>query len=55
MVEAAATASRKIKQRVDQVAAAKTETENVRPGLRVTREFGGKVHVFTIGDAGEIV
>jgi hypothetical protein len=47
--------SRKTKQRLDQVAAAKTETNDVRAGMRLAREFGGKVHVVTIGDAGEIL
>ena len=46
--------SRKTKQRLDQVAAAKTETKDVRPGMRLAREFGGKIHLVTIGDAGEI-
>ena len=47
--------SRKTRQRFDQVAAAKTVTSDVRPSMRLAREFGGKVHVVTIGDAGEIV
>ena len=47
--------SRKTRQRLDQIAAAKTETKDVRPGMRLAREFGGKVHVVTIGDSGEIV
>ena len=47
--------SRKTKQRLDQVAAARTETRDIRPGMRLAREFGGKVHVVTIGDAGEIL
>ena len=46
--------SRKARQRLDQVAAAKTETQDIRPGMRLAREFGGKVHVVTIGDDGEI-
>lgn len=45
---------RKTKQRLDQVAAAKTETRDVRPGMRLAREFGGKVHVATVGEGGEI-
>lgn len=45
---------RKTKQRLDQVAAAKTETKDIRPGMRLAREFGGKVHIVTVGDAGEI-
>ena len=47
--------SRKTRQRLDQVAAAKTTTSVIRPGMRLAREFGGTVHVVTIGDAGEIV
>lgn len=47
--------SRKTKQRLDEVAAAKTETKDVRPGMRLAREFGGKVHVVTIGASGEII
>lgn len=46
--------SRKTRQRLDQVAAAKTETRDVRPGMRFAREFGGKVHVVTIGESGKI-
>jgi hypothetical protein len=46
--------SRTTKQRLDQVAAAKTETKDIRPGMRLAREFGGKVHVVTIGDDGAI-
>lgn len=45
---------RKTKQRLDQVAGARTVTSDVRPGMRLAREFGGKVHVVTIGDVGEI-
>ena len=47
--------SRKVRQRLDQVAAAKTETKDVRPGMRLAREHAGKVHMVTIGDAGEIL
>ena len=47
--------SRKTRQRLDQVADAKTETKDVRPGMRLAREFGDKVHVVTIGDSGEIL
>lgn len=46
--------SRKTRQRLEQVAAAKTETRDVRPGMRLAREFAGTVHVVTIGDNGEI-
>ena len=47
--------SRKTRQRLDQVAAAKTVTKDIRPGMRLAREFSGKVHVVTIGEAGEIM
>ena len=47
--------SPKTKQRLDQIAAGKTETKDIRPGMRLAREFGGKVHVVTIGDHGEIL
>lgn len=46
---------RKTRQRLDQVSASRTRTRDIRPGMRLAREFGGKVHVVTIGDAGEIV
>ena len=46
--------SRKTKHRLDQVPAAKTETKDIRPGMRLAREFGGKVHVVTIRDDGAI-
>ena len=47
--------SRKTKQRLEQVAAAKTETRDIRPGMRLAREFGGKVHLITVGDRGVIL
>ena len=47
--------SRKTKQQLDQIGAPKTETKDIRPGMRLAREFGGKVHVVTIGDDGEIL
>ena len=46
--------SPKTKQQLQQIGAGKTETREVRPGMRLAREFGGKVHVVTIGDGGEI-
>lgn len=47
--------SRKTKQRLDQVAAAKSETQDIRAGMRLAREHGGKVHVVTIGDEGQVL
>jgi len=46
--------SRSSKQRLEQLAGARTRTRDVRPGMRLAREFGGTVHVVTIGDGGEI-
>ena len=46
--------SPKTKQQLQQIGAGKTETREVRPGMRLAREFGGKVHVVTIGDDGAI-
>ena len=46
--------SRKARQRLGQVSLNKPVTTDVRPGMRLAREFGGKVHVVTIGDGGEI-
>ena len=47
--------SRKTRQRLDQIAGAKTETRDIRPGMRLAREFGGTVHLVTIGDDGAIL
>ena len=47
--------SRKAKQRLEQVAAARTVTTEIRPGMRLAREHGGKVHVVTIGEEGQIL
>lgn len=47
--------SRKIRQRLDQAASGKTITQDLRPGMRLAREYGGKLHVVAIGEAGEII
>lgn len=47
--------SRKTKRRLEQVAAGRTQTSDVRPGMRLVREFGGKVHLVTIGSEGEVI
>ena len=47
--------SRSVRQRLDQAAAGKSQTKGVRPGMRLTREFGGIVHIVTIGDQGQVV
>src|SRR4051812_27265599 len=47
--------SRETRQPLDQIAAAKTHTKDLRPGMRLVREFGGKVHMVTVGDHGQII
>ena len=47
--------ARMAKQQLTQHAAGAAVTRELRPGMRLAREHGGKVHVVTIGDAGEIV
>ena len=47
--------SRRAIQRLDQAAGAKTETRDIRPGMRLAREFGGTMHLVTIGDDGAIL
>jgi hypothetical protein len=42
--------SRETTRKLDQLAAAKTRTSPVSPGMRLVREWGGKVHVVTIGE-----
>lgn len=42
--------SRRTRQRLDQLAAAKTRTSEARPGMRLVREWNGIVHVVTIGE-----
>lgn len=46
---------RKIRQRLDQAASGKTITQDLRPGMRLAREYGGKLHVVAIGESGEII
>lgn len=47
--------SRKAKQQLGQHGAGKTTTRDIRPGMRLAREYGGKVHVVVIGDDSEII
>lgn len=46
---------RKTSQRLEQAATANTMTSDIRPGMRLAREFAGKVHAVTVGDGGEIL
>jgi hypothetical protein len=42
--------SRDTTRKLDQLAAAKTRTSAVTPGMRLVREWGGKAHVVTVGE-----
>ena len=42
--------SRDSTRKLDQLAAAKTRTSPVSPGMRLVREWAGKVHVVTVGE-----
>ncbi|MGX7895987.1 DUF2924 domain-containing protein [Tsuneonella sp. HG222] len=44
--------SRMARRRLDQSAA--TVAKDIRPGMRLVREFGGTVHVVTIGEQNEV-
>lgn len=46
--------SRPIRQRLDQLAAAKTQSRSTVPGMRLVREHNGTLHIVTIGDDGAI-
>lgn len=46
--------SRPTRQRLDQLAAARTQTRNTVPGMRLVREHNGTVHIVTIGENGGI-
>lgn len=42
--------SRKTQQRLIQLAAAKTQTRDVKPGMRLVREWNGAVHVVDVDE-----
>jgi hypothetical protein len=42
--------SRKTSQKLAQLAAAKTVTREAQPGMRLVREWNGKLHMVTIGE-----
>ena len=45
---------RETTRKLDQLAAAKTTTRGVQPGMRLVREWNGKAHVVMVGDDGII-
>jgi hypothetical protein len=46
--------SRSTQQKLNQLAAAKTRTSTIQPGMRLVREWNGAVHVVMIGEDGII-
>lgn len=46
--------SRRTKQTLDQLVAGKTETRPTEPGMRLMREWNGKLHVVTLDNDGAI-
>ena len=46
--------SRRIQQRLAQLAAAKTRTSDAQPGMQLVREWNGTIHVVTIDEANQI-
>jgi hypothetical protein len=42
--------SRETTRKLDQIAAAKTKTSSVTPGMRLVREWNGKAHVVSVGE-----
>ena len=45
---------RETTRKLDQLAAARTTTRSVQPGMRLVREWNGKAHVVMVGDDGVI-
>lgn len=42
--------SRRTSQKLTQLAGARTTTRDVQPGMRLVREWNGKLHVVTVGE-----
>ena len=45
---------RRTQQKLEQLGTAKTETRDVRPGMRLVREWNGTLHVVNVDDDGQI-
>lgn len=46
---------RRVTQRLDQLAGGRTRTQDVRPGMRLVREWNGRLHVVTIAEDGSVL
>ena len=46
--------SRKTQQRLAQLAVAKTQTKDIKPGMRLAREWNGAVHVVEVDESNTI-
>jgi hypothetical protein len=47
--------SRHASQRLEQIASAKTRTSDAQPGMRLVREWQGRLHVVTIAEDGAVL
>ena len=47
--------SRRASQRLEQIAVAKTRTTDAQPGMRLVREWQGRLHVVTIAEDGVVM
>ena len=47
--------SRRTTQRLEQIAGGKTRTQDVKPGMRLVREWNGTLHVVTISESGALL
>lgn len=45
---------RQLRTRLDQLAAGRTETQAAQPGMKLMREWNGRLHVVTVDEAGVI-
>lgn len=46
--------ARRTSQKLDQLTSAKTVTRDAQPGMRLVREWNGKIHIVTIDENGDI-
>lgn len=46
---------RRVTQKLDQLSSGKSETRDLRPGMRLVREWNGVLHVVTVEDDGTLL
>ena len=47
--------SRRSSQTLDQLVSGHSQTQRLQPGMRLAREYGGRMHVVTVDETGAIV